>query len=437
MTQTLALIAIAIFVVILILVGYYYRTRRTAEDFFIAKRKASVRQVVSSTFTVIGAGEIVTLTAFAYIYGLSGVSLFVGLSLGLLTVAILSKRIRHKSSEYKPYTITDYIRKFVGSKSEKISIVLSLITFGSILVIQLVVGGLLISALLSWPYISSVLLIGFVIAVYLTLGGFNSVLTTDVFQAVSMIVLIVALVIFYNPSGSSLTQLIASTQHIIPPVDFIVLIALGFFAIVGAADVYQRIYSASSDKEAKKGMLGAGFLILVFGVLVMILGLRIFTQFPLADPNDAFTIFLTSSLSPLIIAILSVFIISSLFSTADTELFLTSILVGKLVLGKKKLESSMSKLLIWIIMLLGVLVAIYFNSLVEIYLILLYAVMIIGPVILARLFGRGKDNIAFFGMLVSLILLIMLSAFNLLVGLYPLLLIIPPALSFLVPASQD
>jgi Na+/proline symporter len=394
-------------------------------------------RIIASTFTLIGAGEIVTLTAFAYIYGFSGISFFLGTLIGFVSVAVLSRKIRSRSLDYKPYTITDYIREYLGSKSEKVSILLSLIAIGSLLAIQLVVGGLLISTLTGLPYIISVIVIGLVVSIYLTLGGFHSVLTTDVIQGVSMLVLVVFLVFLYNPGGSSIGVLLETSQNIIPPVDFIVLVVLGFFAIFGAADVYQRMYAARSDIEAKKGLISTGFIFLFFGIMVIILGLRIFTQFPLSDPNKAFFDFLTSGLSPVLITLLSIFIVASLFSTADTELFLSSILVGKLILGKQKLSSSVSQLLMWIIVFFGILSAIYFTSLVDIYFILLYAFMIIGPVVLARLFGRGNDGVGAVGMLVSLGMLIVFAIFNLLVGLYPLILIVPPAISFLVPSKKN
>ena len=175
---------------------------------------------------------------------------------------------------------------------------------------------------------------------------------------------------------------------------------------------------------------------MIFGILMILFGLKIFTQFPLADPNNAFIEFLGSALPPSIVALLSIFIVASIFSTADTELFLSSILVGKLIRGDKEIGSSISQLLIWLISLAGVIVGIYFTSLVDIYFVLLFAFMIVGVVMLARLLGRGSDNTAFWGMLVSLILLIVMILTGRLDGAYPLLLIVPPAIAFLVRAKK-
>lgn len=437
MIETTPLIAIAVFSFILIAIGYYYRHKRIPEDFFMAGRKAGIVRIASSVFTLFGAGEIVTLTAFAYLYGISGLSLFSGIILGFIGLAFLSKRIRRNSSEYKPYSLTDYVSNFLGKKSEKMSIIISLIAVLSLLIIQLVVGGFLISTLTGLSYPISVIIIGVVIAIYLTLGGFNSVLTTDVLQAVSMIILLIFLLILYNPEGSSLGAVISHAQSVVPPVDFIVLLILGFFVVLGSTDVYQRIFASSPNTSLKKGLIYTGILWLVFSSLMLLLGLMIFSQFPTADPNNAFFDFLGSGLSSSLLAVLSIFIVASLFSTADTELFISSILMGKLFVKKEKLSSTFSQITMWLIIIASIGLAIYFTALVDIYFFLLYMFSILGVVMLANLLGRGNDSLAFLGMLFSLVMIAVLGIFNLLTGWYPLLILVPPLITFLVPAKNN
>ena len=437
MIQATPLIAIVVFTIILIAIGFYYRNKRLPEDFFMAGRKAGIIRIASSIFTLFGAGEIVTLTAFAYLYGINGLSLFFGIILGFVGLAFLSKRIKRNSSEYKPYSLTDYVRNFLGKKSEKMSIVISLIAVLSLLIIQLVVGGLLISTLTGLSYPISVMIIGIVIAIYLTLGGFNSVLTTDVLQAGSMIILLTFLLVMYNPQGSSLSEVISHAQGVVPPVDFIVLLILGFFAVFGGTDVYQRIFASSIKTSLKKGLIYTGVLWLAFSSLMLLLGLKILSQFPLADPNNAFFDFLGSGLSPYLLAFLSIFIVASLFSTADTELFLSSILIGKLFTRKENLNSTFSQITMWLIVIASIGLAIYFTALVEIYFFLLYMFSILGVVMLANLFGRGNDLLAFLGMLFSLVVIVVLGITNLLVGWYPLLILVPPLLTFFVPSKNS
>ena len=386
MVNVVSLVFVAIFSLIFIFIGFYYRHRKNPEEFFMAGRKVGLLRVVSSIVTLLGAGEIVTLTAFAYIYGYYGISLFIGVLAGCLFMSFLIPKIRANSKDYKPYLNTDYLKRFLGIGSEKISIILSLIAVTSLLMIQLVVGGLLISTLTGLSYTYSVVIIGFVIAVYLMLGGFNSVLTTSIIQAISLTILLILLLIFYNPSDVTIYQLIANTQNTIPPLDFIMLFILGFFAVMGGTDMYQLVYSANSDKVAKKSVIIAGFAFLILTILMVTLGLKIQAQFPAADPNNAFIEFLSSNLPVAILILLSLLIMNSIFSVSDTELFLSSILVGKLVFGKRELNKKIGQLLIGIIIIVGVILSLYFNQLVDIYFALLYVFTIIGVVMIARLF---------------------------------------------------
>ena len=436
MVQIEALLFIAVFSLIFIFIGFYYRNKKHAEGFFMADRKAGFLRVVCSIVTLFGAGEIVTLTAFAYLYGYSGMSIFIGVFAGCLFCSLLVHKIRAKSDDYKPYLQTDYIRRFLGVKSEKVSIILSLIAVTSLLMIQLVVGGSLISVLTGLSYTYAVMIIGLVIAVYLMLGGFNSVLTTSTIQALSLTVLLVLLLVFYNPADITISQLIANTQNGIPTLDFIMFFILGFFAVVGGSDVYQLIYSAKSDKIAKKSMIIAGFAFVILTVLMITLGLKIYAQLPNADPNNAFIEFLSSNLPITITVLLSLLIMTSIFSVSDTELFLSSILVGKLILGKKEISKTAGQLLIGIVIILAVILSLYFNSLVDIYFALLYVFMIVGTIMVARIFGRGNDLIASISMILSLIILVALALTGKLIGLYPLIALIPPSFNFFIPAKK-
>src|SRR3989344_5814116 len=424
-----ALVFVAIFSLVFIFIGFYYRHKKHPEEFFMAGRKAGLLRVVSSIVTLFGAGEIVTLTAFAYLYGYSGMSVFIGVFAGCLFCSLLINKIRAKNEDYKPYLQTDYIRRFLGKKSEKVSIILSLIAVTSLLMIQLIVGGSLISILTGLSYTYSVMIIGLIIAIYLMLGGFNSVLTTSTIQALSLTILLVLLLVFYNPSEVTITQLIVNAQNNIPPLDFIMFFILGFFAVVGGSDVYQLIYSANSDKTAKKSMIIAGFAFVILTILMITLGLKIHAQLPNVDPNNAFLEFISTNLPTAIIILLSLLIMTSIFSVSDTELFLSSILFGKLILGKRELSKTTGQLLIGIVIILAVILSLYFNQLVDIYFALLYVFMIVGSVMIARLFGRGNDIIASVSMVSSLLILIFLAVTGKLVGIYPLVSLIPPVLN--------
>lgn len=426
MLNIVSLVFVVIFSLLFIFIGFYYRHKKLPEEFFMAGRKGKLLKVVSSIVTLLGAGEIVTLTAFAYIYGYYGLSLFIGVFVGCIYMSFLIPKIRTNMHQYKPYLHTDYLRKFLGTGSEKISIILSLIGVTSLLMIQLVVGGSLISTLTGLSYAYAVIIIGIIIAIYLILGGFNSVLTTSTIQAISLTILLVLLLVFYTPSDTSLSSLIANANNIIPPVDFFMLFILGFFGVMGGTDVYQLIYAADSDKTAKKSIILAGIAFLVLTFLMITLGLMIQIQLPLVDPNNAFIEFLSSNLPITISVLLSLLIMTSIFSVADTELFLSSLLVGRLIFGKKELSKKTGQYLISIVIIAAIILSIYLTSLVEIYFSLLYVFMIVGSIMLIRLFGRGNDIIASISMILSLGILIVLSIAGKLVGAYPLLALIPP-----------
>lgn len=423
-----------IFVATLILIGIYFRDKKTSEEFFMASRQAGAFKVGASTFNILGAGEVVTLVAFVYLFGVASFYWFLGMALGAFGLAFFVSRLRAGAENYDPYTVTDYMRNFLGPKSEKLGIILQMIAIGSLVVIPLIVGGLLVATLTGFSYELSVVIIALITATYLSFGGLNSVFVTDVIQMIAVLLLLVGAVLFYNPSGMNLGELVALSGNITPSVDLVVLLISGFLAIFAGGDVIQRVFAARSNAAAKGGMNIAGVLFLVLGLLVLILGLNIFSQFPMADPNNAFFEFLGSELSPLFVSFLSVFLLGAILSTTDTEIFIFSILLAKLF-GNKKSERNTGKSLIWFITVIMALIAVSFTDLVAIFFVLLYTFNIVGPVVLARLLNRGNDMVAFLGMLISFILLLILGYLDLLVGFYPLLLVVPPMATFLFPSE--
>ena len=70
--------------------------------------------------------------------------------------------------------------------------------FLALLLVQFIAGGKLLSAISGWPYVSSVLIMGTIIFLYLMLGGFSSVVKTDLFQFFVMITLIFVLIFSFT-----------------------------------------------------------------------------------------------------------------------------------------------------------------------------------------------------------------------------------------------
>lgn len=422
--------ALVVYSIALIWIGVAYR-KGTSSEFHIADRKVGFLKIAASTFTLIGGGEFVTLTALSYGYGYWSLLFFAGVALGFILVGLLSHRARIDAAENDLQSLPDYFYLHFGRFGSVSATMLACLSLVALLLIQFIVGGLMLSTVTQFPVSVCTIGMAIVVTLYVLFGGFRGVLATDVIQAIVMVAVVVVLFVAYGRTPNPATA--NSVDHVIPSLgEAVPLLLLGFFAVFGGADVWQRLLSAKDDREAGKGMLCNAGAWLVFGLIVVSIALRIQGRHPDADPNEAFFLMLGEDLPGWLGAIMAILLFSALLSTADTELFVLSVMTNKEISRAKKKEISprATRIALVIIAFAVSVVALFFQQLVDIYFLLLYCMMILGPVALARLLGRGGTRLALLGMAGGVATLLLLLILDKLAGAYQLLIIVPSLLAF-------
>ena len=140
------------------------------------------------------------------------------------------------------------------------------------LLIQFTAGGQVLSALTALSYEKSILLTAGIATAYLFIGGFKTVLATDVVQGAARL-LLMPLIVFVAAKGVT-THLSPPPVAALPMMIWVSLIVTGFFSAASSADVWQRIYAAKTiDRAAQYGLVGGAALLIVFGVALVSLGL--------------------------------------------------------------------------------------------------------------------------------------------------------------------
>ncbi len=432
-----SIFALLMFSAVLIWIGSIYSQKTESSEFHLAGRKASTLKIAASTFTLIGGGEFVTLTALSYFYGVWSIIFFLGVAIGFLVLSMLTSRARKYALAGDFHSLPDFFFFYFGKKVSISSTILASISLSALLLIQLVVGGLMLGVTTGIPVTVCIIGMAVVVCTYVYLGGFNGVLATDLIQAIVMFSVIALIVFAYTSTPSGTSNELDST---LPPLsEMAALLIGGFCAVLGGADVWQRVLSGRDDSSVRKGLLvnAAGWLI--FGTIIIIVALKIKSNFPSADPNNAFFLLLESGLPAWLTAMVALLLFSALLPTADTELFVLSVITNKEIMrAKSKLEihTKNTRTYVIIITIIVSSLAIFVQQLVDIYFILLYFMMILGPVSLARLLGRGNTALAFFGMLGGVTILVFLIFSGNLLGAYPLLILVPPLATFLVSGKN-
>jgi SSS family solute:Na+ symporter len=396
-----------------LLIGFLAFKRKSEDNFLIAERKVKIVPLVSTLCAgFVGGGVLVTFTALAFEYGISSIWMFVGASLGLFVFpSLIGKKLKPLADEKEFHTLSDYFYHKFGKRTGIISAIIVFIMFLALLLVQFIAGGKLLSAISGWPYIYSVLIMGAVIFLYLILGGFSSVVKTDLFQFFVMIVLIFILIISFNttvrPNPEQYNLFSVGIGQII---GFSI---VGLFVLLISADIWQRAYAASSKKTLKKGFYLAGIVLFVFGLAISVVGIVAKNNFPDIDSQEALYFGFSNLLPPWILGLGLIFIFASIMSSADTFAFVTSMNISKDFIGSFKQLSKeklvkITRISIFILILASILVAIFTQDIINI----VFSVVAIGlafaPAMVCSFFWNLKEKAVFYSILLGLISAIIL-----------------------------
>nr|VFK17016.1 MAG: Na+/proline symporter [Candidatus Kentron sp. LFY] len=403
-------LTILAYIAALWVLSYFFKKHADVDEYLMSRRNAGTIQIAAGLFTLIGGGELVTMASLGFVYGRSGIALFVGYAVAFFFLGIVAGKIRSGANEKKYISLPDYVHDNFGKSSGLIVFIFSFLAFFALLMLQLSTAGAVISPFINLSYNQIVFLIGFVVFIYLLVGGFRVVLITDVIQGIAMIVLLPLLAYIVLLSNNPSVNTLPTTESL-PVAIWISMIVTGFFVASASADIWQRAYAAKSDSAARNGLMVAGILFLLFGFILVEIGIYA-REIGTADPNSAFVETITTGL-PVWAAILAVLmVVSAVMSTSDTEMFvLTGMLQHELrqfpfILGKASTILNSVKgarVFIGIVAIFAIGFAMMFSDLVDIYTWLLSAIVVISPIILFSLFWKASPIAMLFSLLANTI----------------------------------
>jgi Na+/proline symporter len=395
----------------------WLRQHRTGDEYLMADRRASAFLVGAALFTLVGGGELVTMPALAYTFGLAGLALFVGYALGFAFLGVIVPRVRKQVSEHLYLSLPDFVYANFGRLAGGLTFGISFLAFFALLLIQFTAGGQIIHSLSGIGYIPAIVLTGGIATIYLFIGGFRTVLATDVVQGFARFLLVPLLTIVAFSGIGHATA--ARTVQSLPIDVWISLTVTGFFTAAASADVWQRIYAAKSDRAARMGLFGGAGMLMLFGGALVALGIVARQSALITTPDAAFTGALSLLLPRWAVTLAVVLVLSTIMSTADTELFLLSGMLHREfirlrgVLAPREIARNEStsdiRFLIFIIFCAAAGLAFVFRELISIYTWLLSAILVMSPMILASLFVKPRSTVANLSLILNLVIFVVLA----------------------------
>jgi SSS family transporter len=274
--------------------SYFARFQKTTRDYFLTGRSVPWWAIC---FTIV-ATETSTLTfisvpATAYTSDMTFLQLVFGYVIGRVLISVLFIPAYFRGDLFTSYELLQ--RRF-GPRVKNLSALIFLVTRALADGIRLFATALVISVVTHVPVTAAVIVIGAAMIVYTVRGGASAVIWTDVVQlfvyvagAAVVFVSLLALI----PGGWSEVVRAGSAGGKFRVFDLSATLARPYTlwaGLIGGVSLtlathgtdqflVQRLLSARSAREAARGLVLSGFLVLAQFVLFLLIGVMLFTYY--------------------------------------------------------------------------------------------------------------------------------------------------------------
>lgn len=357
-SSTIILISLIGYMAFMLGVGFYYNKKGLDQSEFLLGGKKmkgwalalSERATCESAFLMLGA------TGYAYTVGISAMWLLIGPFIAISLVwMFLAKKFMSETNKYGILTLPGYFSAKFPRHANLIRWIATTSIGGFFLfyiAAQFSGAGKTLFQVFGWDITISIIVTAIIVIVYSSLGGFPSVVMTDVIQSILMVALLVILPIvgFFtaNAKGLSITaELSKAGSGYLDWTAGLVGFALAlmifsesswaFGYLGGSPQLSSRYMALKNEKDAKVGRnVAIVWMLLAFPGVIMIglLGITLYGTNAVVDAEMILPFMVVDLMPPWIAGILLSGILAAVMSTADSQLLVITSSISEDIIHK-------------------------------------------------------------------------------------------------------
>lgn len=268
------------------------RRAKSKSEFLVAGRRLGP-WMYSGTMAAIVLGGASTIggVGLGYQYGLSGAWMVFTIGLGLLALSVFfSARI----ARLKVYTVSEMLDLRYGGRAGLISGIVMWAYTLMLAVTSTIAYATIFDVLFDMNRTVAIILGGTIVVAYSTLGGMWSITLTDMVQFVVKtigVLLLLLPIAVIKAGGFSEMKATLPTEYFDPlgiggETIFTYVLIYTFGMLIGQ-DIWQRVFTARSDRVARLGGTVAGTYCLVYAVAGAVIGTAAKVMYPKLPTADA------------------------------------------------------------------------------------------------------------------------------------------------------
>lgn len=426
MVNSIDLIIVFVYILLLFGVGIFVGLRENVEDFLILSRKAKFPMVLFSIVsTWVGVGVIVGTSASGYDTGISlGITALSGGLVGVIAAAVFAPTVKRFGDRFNAHTIGDFFIIRYSRSSQIIAGGIIALIYMAFTAAQFVGLAALLSVWTGIGFETVVILAALTTIVYTAFAGIKSDFYTDAIHFWVMLIVLfgVLLPIVWQTSGGVVALSKLPPSYFDPFAYggisfFLAALIFGAGVVFVSMEVWQRIYASSSEKTARWALASSVAIILAFYLLAMYLGMVAKVIEPnLANRDLALFTLMKKFLSPGILGLGIAAFLAVFISTVNTMIMVVSATLTKDfykgIINPKASDKQLLKVgrfLTLVVGLLGFLLAFQVRDIVTLTVGALLMLQVLLPAIMGGFFWRkATAKAAFWSILLGFIVAVAL-----------------------------
>jgi len=315
--------------VVLLLVSitvFKFTQVKTQTDFMVAGRKLSWPVLVFTLLSSwIGAGSLLGGSENAYKHGIAALWQPAGGWLGLILIAVIAGRAR----KFAQFTVPDLLEarfNYIARVLATIAIVISYVIITSY---QFIGGGDILH--LIFPSVSrdtGLWIMAAFVIFFTAMAGMASIAYLDLVigSVVTCTVIVAVPVLLHQAGGWSAVRAKLPATHFQVLGDYDIWGALGLMLpttllLIGNQGMYQKFFSAKSESDARKSVIGWIVGTITLETLLILLAVIASSVLHAENPREILALTAKQALPPLLGAILLGGVFAKVISTANNYLF--------------------------------------------------------------------------------------------------------------------
>lgn len=315
----------------MLLLGWYgMRRARNQEEFLVAGRNLGPACYLGTmAATVLGGAATVGTVRLGYVHGLSGFWLCAMLGGGIL---VLNLFLAKPLLKLRIFTVTQVLERRYTPLARQASAAIMFVYALMISVVSTLAIGTVIQVLFELPFWSAILLGGGVVVVYSSIGGMWSLTLTDIVQFViktaGLMFVLLPICLTRVGGWDALVAKLPASAFALTTIGYDTILTyflIYFFGILIGQDIWQRVFTARSERVARVAGSLAGIYCVLYGLVGALIGMCARILLPdLADANNAFAAIVRAALPDGIRGLVIAAALAAMMSTASAGLLAAS-----------------------------------------------------------------------------------------------------------------